>query len=328
MTWPHSESDWEPFLPVVEPVFAALAAAIAKSERLLITVHNEQVASRALNYLTQAGVAPAQYQLVLVCSDDIWTRDYGPITIIENGNPILLDFRFNGWGAKYSATQDDALNKTLHSAGIFGNTPLQRINLVLEGGSIDGDGQGTLLTTESCLLTPTRNPELDQKSWEAELHAHFGIERVLWLRHGSIIGDDTDGHIDTLARFCSPELIAYQSCNDPNDDNFLDLQEMAAELINLQQMNGAPYRLAPLPWPRPHYAADGRRLPATYANFLIINNAVLVPQYNDPADQDTLAILQKCFPGREIIGINCAPLILQNGSLHCVTMQLPIEVQI
>jgi len=328
LTWPHSSTGWASIFAEAETVFTAIAAAISRFERLLIIVQDEQVATRAGNCLIEAGVTPGSYRLVHAIYDDTWTRDYGPLTIIEHGTPTLLDFCFNGWGGKFPAELDNALNLRLHAMGVWGNIPLCSIPLILEGGSIDVDGQGNLLTTESCLLAPTRNPQLDKSGWEQQLHAHLGIERVLWLRHGSIIGDDTDGHIDTLARFCSPELIAYQSCDDPTDENFIPLREMARELATLRQINGAPYRLMPLPWMRPQYADDGRRLSATYANFLIINHAVLVPQYNDPADLAALQTLQNCFPTRQIIGINCTPLILQNGSLHCVTMQFPVEVSI
>ena len=185
------------------------------------------------------------------------------------------------------------------------------------------DGSGTLLTTARCLLAPTRNPKLTQDGLEARLKELLGLDRILWLQHGHLTGDDTDSHIDTLARFCDARTIAYVACADPDDEHHAELKAMEEELRALRAADGRPYRLVPLPWPRARYDDDGRRLPATYANFLIINGAVLVPTYDDPADGPALARLRECFPGREIIGVDCLPLIYQYGSLHCVTMQLP-----
>ncbi|CAK0738022.1 agmatine deiminase [Gammaproteobacteria bacterium] len=323
LAWPHPDSDWGPLLSEVETVFTTIAAAICRHERLLIAVHNEQVSTRVTHCLNQAGVAEERYTLFHAPYNDTWMRDTGPITVIEDGWPVLLNFRFNGWGGKFNAELDDALTLALHTAGAFGSTPSCQFPLVLEGGSIEVDGAGGLLTTSSCLLAPTRNPEMDRSEVEAALRSYFGVERIHWLHHGGLAGDDTDGHIDTLARFCSPHLIAYQACTDPDDEHFGPLRAMAEELATLRQTNEEPYHLAPLPWPRPHYAPDGHRLPATYANFLILNDAVLVPTYDDPADVQALNTLQHCFPDRQIVGIPCSPLLLQHGSLHCVTMQLP-----
>jgi agmatine/peptidylarginine deiminase len=200
---------------------------------------------------------------------------------------------------------------------------MQSFKLVLEGGSIEVDGEGTLLTTESCLLNPNRNHGLNRAQIETELRRLLGVDRILWLKQGAIDGDDTDGHIDTLARFCDAGTIAYQACNDHNDPHYSGLRSMAAELKTLRRKDGTPYKLVPLPWPQAIHDHTGRRLPATYANFLIINGAVLAPTYNDPADDVALAALRPAFPGREIVPVMCRPLIYQYGSLHCVSMQLP-----
>jgi len=194
---------------------------------------------------------------------------------------------------------------------------------VLEGGSIDSDGQGTLLTTTACLLAPTRNPSLDQAGIESSLAQYLGVQRVLWLRHGRLEGDDTDSHIDMLARFCDPVTLAYSCCDDEADEHFAPLQAMKKELASFRTLAGEPYRLVPLPLPQAIFNAQGRRLPASYANFLIINNAVLVPLYDDHADEIAITNLQRCFPDRQIVGINCLAIIQQYGSLHCLTMQLP-----
>lgn len=323
LTWPHPHGDWRPWLEQVEPVFIAIAREIARRETLLITCYDAAHRAHVATRLRDANVDPARTLLQVCVNDDTWARDHGPITVVEDGRPRLLDFIFNGWGGKFPAEHDNALTRTLHSADAFGSTTLESIDLVLEGGSIETDGLGTLLTTRRCLLAPTRNPDLDQAGIEARLHEQLGVVRFLWLVHGYLAGDDTDSHIDTLARFCDPRTIAYVHCDDPDDEHHAELTAMARELQSFADASGQPYRLVPLPWPAAKYAEDGRRLPATYANFLIINDAVLVPTYRDPADEEALRVLGQCFPDREIIGIDCRTLIEQYGSLHCVTMQLP-----
>ena len=323
LTWPHADSDWRPWLGAVEPVFAEIARAVCRYERLLVACHHEAHLEHVRGLLDRADLDLALIDLHVAPSNDTWARDHGPITVLENGSPVLLDFTFNGWGGKYAADLDDAITRRLHAAGAFGATALRSINLVLEGGSIESDGAGTLLTTSRCLLSPGRNPDLSRGQWEARLKDLLGVSRVIWLDHGHLIGDDTDGHIDTLARFCDAETIAHVSCHDPSDAHFAEIRAMEQELSELRSMSGRPYRLIPLPLPRARLDEHGRRLPATYANFLIINRAVLVPVYQDLADGLALDLLAGCFAGREIVPIDCLPLIRQYGSLHCVTMQLP-----
>lgn len=323
LTWPHAHGDWAPYLTEVEPVFVRLAQEIGRRERVLIGCYDAAHRQHVRDTLTQAGVRMNQVDLRIARSEDTWARDHGPITVHAQGRPLLLDFQFNGWGGKFAAVLDNDITLRLHEDGAFGQALLETIDLVLEGGSIEVDGAGTLLTTRRCLLAPTRNPQLDQAQIEDKLRQLLGVRRFLWLDHGYLAGDDTDSHIDTLARFCDPGTIAYVACDDPRDEHYAELRAMAAELRAFLGADGAPYRLVPLPWPRARYDGTGRRLPATYANFLVINEAVLVPTYDDPADAIALARLQSCFPGREIVGVPCLPLIHQYGSLHCVTMQLP-----
>jgi agmatine deiminase len=235
---------------------------------------------------------------------------------------VVLDFGFNAWGLKFAADLDNRVSRGLAAAGLF-RAPVRVPGLVLEGGSIDSDGAGTLLTTTACLLSPNRNPHLDRAGLERALADLLGAERVLWLEHGALTGDDTDAHIDTLARFCPDDTIAYVRCDDPADEHFAPLAAMEAELRAFRTGAGRPYRLVALPWPRPVFDRDGHRLPATYANFLVINRAVLVPTYRDPRDAAALETLAALFPGRKVIGIDSLPLIHQHGSLHCLTMQLP-----
>ncbi|HEY0137315.1 MAG TPA: agmatine deiminase family protein, partial [Nannocystis sp.] len=303
-------------------VFVRIAVEVARREDVLIACRDSELAGRVRMLLRAAGGDLARVHLHAVPTQDTWARDHGPITILRRDLPLLLDFGFNGWGGKFAADQDDQISRRLHALGAFDHAPIARIDLVLEGGSIETDGAGTLLTTRQCLLSATRSG-LSEAEITAQLTALFGLERVLWLGHGHLEGDDTDGHIDTLARFTDAATIAYQGCDDPADPHFAGLQAMAGELAALRTLGGAPYRLVPLPWPRARFSAEGERLPASYANFLIINDAVLVPTYDDPADAQALAALAACFPGREVVGIDCLPVIEQYGSLHCLTMQLP-----
>ena len=327
ITWPHEHSDWRDLLADVEPVYMQLARHITRREKLLISCWDDDHAAHVRDRLHAAHADPERVFLHCVHSNDTWTRDYGPLTVLEQGKPRLLNFTFNGWGDKFSATLDNQVTRRLHEAGAFGKAPLSVIDLVLEGGSIEVDGHGGLLTTENCLLAPTRNPTLGRAQIEERLRDWFGAERILWLSRGHLVGDDTDSHIDTLARFCDPHTIAYVACDDPGDEHYDELQQMEAELQVFRDHQNRHYRLVPLPWPAAKYdAEDDRRLAASYANFLIINGAVLAPTYDDPADAEALRRLRTCFPDREVIGVPCLPLIRQNGSLHCITMQLPAGV--
>ena len=326
LTWPHRHGDWAARLAQVEPVFVDIAREIARRESLLIVCYDTAHRAHIEQQLRAGGLDLARVRLRIAPSNDTWARDHGPITVLCQDEPLLLDFGFNGWGGKYGYELDDTITRRLYHADTFGNTPLQTIDLILEGGSIEVDGSGTLLTTRRCLLAPTRNPTLDKNTLEQRLKELLGLNRILWLDHGYLAGDDTDSHIDTLARYCDARTIAYVRCDDPNDEHYPELTAMEAELKAFRAADGNPYRLVPLPWPRAAYNSEGKRLPATYANFLIVNGAVLAPTYADPADEIALARLRECFPDREIVAINCRPLIEQYGSLHCLTMQLPTGV--
>ena len=326
LTWPHDRSDWAPILEMAEQAFAAIAKAVSAYERLLIVCRDDAHRDAVARQLKAADVSPASYAMYLAQSNDTWARDHGPITVVCGDERRLLDFRFNGWGGKYPAELDNDITRALAAQDAFGATPRQAVDMVLEGGAIEVDGSGTLLTTERCLLAPTRNPAMSRGDIEKHLSELLGLHRVLWLSHGYLAGDDTDSHIDTLARFCDRDTIAYVACDDPGDEHYTGLTAMESELRAMRTAAGAPYRLVPLPMPRARFDEDGSRMPATYANFLIINGAVLVPTYDDPDDRVAFDRLATCFPGREIIGINCLPLIRQHGSLHCVTMQIPAGV--
>ncbi len=324
LTWPHTGGDWGVQLPEVESVFVELAVQIGRFEEVIIAAREESHRHHIESLLAAADARRDRISLYRAPSNDSWSRDHGPITVLDGRSHLrILDFTFNGWGGRHPSRLDDRLTRTLHRQGAFGEIPLERVDLVLEGGAIEVDGRGGLLTTTRCLLSPLRNPDLGCQALEALFAELFGIERTMWLENGHLAGDDTDSHIDTLARFCNPTTIAYVSCDDPHDEHFHELREMEAELRCLRDADGKPYTLVPLPWPEPLYDTSGERLPATYANFLIINGAVLIPLYGTPRDQQALEVLAGCFPDRQILGIHCLPLIRQYGSLHCATMQIP-----
>ncbi|MBD3641388.1 MAG: agmatine deiminase family protein [Marinobacter sp.] len=329
LTWPHPGTDWASRLEEVEPVFEAIARAVLRFENLVIScehVFRLQELGGDLNRYAEENRLPGRVVTVPAPANDTWARDHGPITVQAEEGLELLDFRFNAWGGKFPWEKDDALNRHLANAGVFGTSPLKPVDFVLEGGSIESDGQGTILTTSECLLTPSRNPSLDRTAIEHLLSEVLGSDRVLWLNHGYLAGDDTDSHIDTLARFCAPDHICYVSCPDVADEHYSALAAMEEELREFRQHSGEPYRLTALPWPDPVYDEDGERLPATYANFLIINGAVLLPVYGVDQDDEAITVMQNIFPDREIIPIDCRALVYQHGSLHCVTMQIPAGV--
>jgi agmatine deiminase len=322
-TFPHEDSDWAPMLNDVIPCFANIINTVTRFEKAVVVCKD---ASKTAEYLKNA----VQENLILieVPSNDTWARDHSAITILEDGEPILLDFFFNGWGLKFPAFHDNLITGRLYEKGLYGEISCHVPGLAIEGGALESDGEGTLLTTAECLLSPNRNPHLDKEVTEDVLKHYLGVDRILWLHHGYLAGDDTDSHIDTLARFCDPQTIAYVQCNDPNDEHYEALKAMETELKSFTQKDGSPYNLVALPMADACFDDEGQRLPATYANFLIINDAVLVPTYGVSQDDAALQILQTCFPDREIIGINCRTLIEQHGSLHCVTMQFPKEVEL
>ena len=319
LAWPHEGSDWRTHLEVVEPVFIEIVKEVSRFETTLIAAPHP---AAVREMLAVAGVAMEKVRLFRIDSNDTWARDFGPVTVQENGQPVLLDFGFNGWGLKFASDLDNLITRRLAEAGAF-SAPLRTIGLILEGGSIESDGAGTLLTTSDCLLSPNRNPHLSREAIEDELAELLGADRFLWLENGHLAGDDTDSHVDTLARLCPDDTILHVACDDPGDDHFRAINAMVTELQDFRTREGKPYRLISLPWPKARYDTDGMRLPATYANFLVINGAVLVPTYLDVNDETALSAVGKAFPGRRVIGVDSLPLILQHGSLHCITMQLP-----
>ena len=320
IAWPHADTDWAERLAAVEETYVALVAAIVRFQDVVICVADDDLQTYAEARLRSARADMARVRFVVAEYDDTWLRDSGPITLCESGHFKLLDFRFTGWGGKFEASRDDQLVGELSGMQLFHNYFVQSINFALEGGAIETDGDGTLLTTWRCLHE--RHPDVPRQQIASQLSGWLHQDRVLWLDHGYLEGDDTDAHIDTLARFAPDNAIVFQACDDPADSHYRELQAMAEEIAALRTRDGQPYRLFPLPWAKP-VVDEGRRLAASYANYLIINGAVLMPAYGDEADSKAAQILATAYPGREVVQVPCRSLIWQNGSLHCITMQLP-----
>jgi len=309
LTWPHAGTDWAPILNDITVVYHSMAREIARRERLIVVAPEDA----------------ARDCVKIICpTNDTWARDHGFISLVDdNGHRRLLDYKFNGWGEKFEASLDNAINRRLYNLGEIAGEYSDNLDFVLEGGSIESDGRGTIFTTSQCLLAPHRNQPMTKAEIEERLRRDLCAERVLWIDYGNLIGDDTDGHIDTIVRVCPDDTLLYMGCDNPEDEQYEDLRKMEAQLQSFRTLEGKPYRLMKLPMPHPIYDGEDR-LPATYANFLIINDAVLCPTYNQPdIDSEALRIIAKAFPDREIIGIDCCPVIRQHGSLHCCTMQFP-----
>lgn len=319
LTWPHAGTDWAPILKEVIPCFVSIAQEIMKREKLVVVCPDASEVKEQLGAFDEERV-----RFVELPTNDTWARDHGGISVFDPLGPMVYDFVFNGWGMKFAANKDNLITRNLYQSGVFAEE-IQLVNMapfVLEGGSIESDGRGTLMATAECLLSVNRNEYLQREEIEHYLKDVFGVKRILWIENGYLAGDDTDSHVDTLARFCSEDTIAYVKCEDESDEHYDELRAMEEEIKAFRQENGEPYRLVPFPM-ADEVVWEGERLPATYANFLIINGAVLLPFYNSPKDEEARKVLQAVFPDREVIGINCLPLIKQHGSLHCVTMQYP-----
>ncbi len=322
LTWPHAGTDWAYMLDEVEKCFVNIATEITSRQPLLLVAPEFPA---ALENLPRRD----RIRFVECPTNDTWARDHAFITLIErHSDPLLLDFCFNGWGLKFAADKDNLINLHLAKTGILNGDYINCRNFILEGGSIESDGEGTLLTTSTCLLSPNRNDTMTRMDIEQYLMKRFNLRQVLWLDYGYLEGDDTDSHVDTLARLCPDHTIVYVQCTDREDEHYGALSSMENQLRTFRTLDGDPYRLLPLPMPSAIRDEDGHRLPATYANFLIMNGAVLYPTYAQPEnDKRAAEVLAEAFPGREIVGIDCRSLIRQHGSLHCVTMQYPESVE-
>lgn len=327
LTWPHKDTDWAPYLDDITETFVQIAKAVAHYEPLVIAaqepdaVRQELAASLNDDEMARVSIYPCR-------NDDTWARDHAFITLLCADDayalPHIVDFKFNGWGDKFAADNDNTLNRQLLGQGAFSGQYVDDTDFVLEGGSIESDGKGTIMTTSQCLLAPHRNQPMTKEQIEQHLKDVLGADRVLWLDHGNLIGDDTDGHIDTIVRFAPNETLLYVAPTLPDDEQHADFVALEQQLRTLRTADGQPYNLVPLPMNAPITDEDGERLPATYANFLVINHAVIVPTYNQPHnDSKAMCAIAKAFEGYDIVGIDARTIIRQHGSIHCLTMQYP-----
>ncbi len=340
LTWPHADTDWKQYLRQITNTYLELSEIITRFEHLLVVTPIVESTHKMLS----ERLSPEQMKRVLlfeIDSNDTWARDHGPITLISRNKqnsfivPIhLLDFKFNGWGEKFAWQKDNAINLQLYYQGAFDAALENHTGFVLEGGSIESDGKGTIFTTSQCLLAPHRNQPFTKDDIDRQLKNFFYARQVEWLDHGNLIGDDTDGHIDTIVRVAPHDTLLYVGCDDPEDEQYEDFHALEKQLQKLFTFEGYPYRLLKLPMPDAIYDEGDRlttdknslgdRLPATYANFLILNGAVIYPTYNQPEkDEEAKRQIQLAFPDREIIGVDSLTIIRQHGSIHCLTMQLP-----
>jgi agmatine/peptidylarginine deiminase len=327
LTWPHEATDWRPYLEAINETFVALAREITMREELIVaTPHPSEIKELLANKLGETAMKRVNIQ---TCpTNDTWARDHGALTLLPRngeGEPLLLDYKFNGWGEKFPWQLDNAINSRLFAQGALQGQMHDCNDFVLEGGSIETDGKGTLLTTSCCLLAPHRNQPMTQAQIEQRLKDDFCVNRVLWLDHGHLDGDDTDGHIDTLVRFAPNDTLLYVGCDNPADSQYGELKAMEEQLRSMRTKERKAYRLLKLPTPHPIYD-NGERLPATYANFVVLNGAVIVPTYaQTDLDQEAMRLIGDAFSGREVVGIDSRTVIRQHGSLHCLTMHYPAQ---
>ena len=318
LVWPHANSDWSTHLASIEKTYCELAYRINASQQLIIIAYDLEHEAHIRDALSHYSVDEKKLLFISIATNDTWIRDYGPLCVkSDNGNKVL-DFKFDAWGKKYAYEKDNALTtKLLERLNI--TAACEHIDFILEGGNIEVNAKHELLSSLRCF---SRQNNLDINQLEKNLHAWFGIQRVYWLDCGKLEGDDTDGHIDTLARFCADDVIVYSAANTTDDPNTKTLQALQQQLENIQHLNQHKFELIPLPVPEPIYH-NNQQLPASYTNFTITNQQVLVPTFDDKQDDYALQTMQDIFPSREVIGINSVSMIQQFGGLHCATMHLP-----
>lgn len=319
MAWPHEDTDWSYMLDDAQNCCADIAQNIAKRHPVIIVAPDCGKAKEKLSDAQNIFFIEAE-------TNDTWTRDYGPITVETAGGYLPLDFCFNGWGMKFAACHDNLVTEKLFGKKLLGIRPRNHRDFVLEGGGIESDGNGCLMTTSLCQLSPNRNAALDKERIEQRLLEFFGAGKVLWVNHGYLAGDDTDSHIDTLARFAVNDTIVYVGCDDPADEHFEELAAMEREIKEFTTVDGRKFNLVRLPMPDAIYDENGERLPATYANFLATPDTIYMPAYGQTRKDELAARILNVVFEREVVAIDCRALIRQHGSLHCATMQMPLQI--
>ncbi|MFZ5973375.1 MAG: agmatine deiminase family protein [Bacteroidota bacterium] len=321
LSWPHKEASWPGKIETIFPVYAEFVKCVAEAEKVNINVAHEAMKQKALGYLEKAGADLSQIQFFFHPTNDAWCRDHGPAFLIHRAEKkkMIVDWGYNAWGGKYPPFDLDDVIPTL-IANQYG-IPVVSPGIVMEGGSVEFNGKGTLLTTRACLLNPNRNPHLSQKQIEEYLVNYYGVDHILWLGDG-IVGDDTDGHIDDLTRFVNADTVVTIVEENKSDENYTILQDNLKELKTLRLESGKQLNIVELPMPSA-IVYDGMRLPASYANFYISNKYVVVPTFRDKNDERALQILQSCFPDRKVIGLDSVDIIWGLGSFHCLSQQEP-----
>ena len=326
MAWPHADTDWAYMIDDITKCYIRILEELTKQTTVLIIV--PEISIEILQNVMSSDIIPENLQWVIEPTNDTWTRDYGPIVTTSSPDDWQInDFKFNGWGLKFAADKDNLVVSRLANGSVLMGEYRNHLGFVLEGGGIESDGKGTIMTTTRCLMNPNRNGEFSKEQIEEKLKQFLGAERILWINHGALEGDDTDSHVDTLVRFAPNDTIVYVGCDDESDSHYDELKAMEMELSGFRTPEGKSYNLLKLPLPKAIYDEEGLRLPATYANFLVVNDNVFMPTYRQPEnDAKAASVLAEAFPGRNIVSIDCTELIYQHGSLHCATMQLPFEV--
>lgn len=320
LAWPHKADSWPGKLERIPPVFAEMVRALTRGENVRILSRSAADSQSIALQLREADVDASRVEVVEIPTDDAWIRDHGPTFLThETARTAVIDWGYNAWGGKYPPWDLDA--RVASSIADRLGARCFNPGMILEGGSIDGDGEGTILTTESCLLNPNRNPELDTREIERRLSEYLGARKILWLGEG-VVGDDTDGHVDDITRFVAPGVVVTAVEEDPADANFEPLAENRRRLASMTDARGRALEVVDLPMPRPVFGG-GDRLPASYANFYVANAVVLVPVFEDPADRRAVEVLRSCFPGREVVGIDARDLVWGLGAFHCLTQQQP-----
>jgi agmatine deiminase len=322
LSWPHKEASWPGKIESIYPVYAQFIKLVSEGEKVNINVVNEAMKHKATDHIVKAGADLNNIRFFIHPTNDAWCRDHGPAFLINPKAPqkkVIVDWGYNAWGGKYPPFDLDDNIPTLIAQHY--NIPVYYPGIVMEGGSVEFNGRGTVLTTSACLLNENRNPHLNQSEIEQYLHNFYGVENILWLGDG-IIGDDTDGHIDDLTRFVNEDTVVTVVETNKNDENYAPLQENLKLLSKLRLENGKQMNIVELPMPG-SLVYDDMRLPASYANFYISNQYVIVPTFRDPNDEKALRILEPCFPDRTVVGLDSWDIIWGLGSFHCLSQQEP-----
>ena len=322
LSWPHKEASWPGKIEAIFPVYAQFVRLVAEGEKVNINVVDDEMQKRAIGHLTAAGANLGNIHFFIHPTNDAWCRDHGPAFLVNSKAPqkkIIVDWGYNAWGGKYPPFDLDDNIPTL--IGAHYGIPVVYPGIVMEGGSVEFNGRGTIITTTSCLLNKNRNPHLSQHEIEKYLHSYYGVDNILWLADG-IVGDDTDGHIDDLVRFVNEDTVVAVVENDKTDDNYKPLRENLKMLKRMRLESGKQLNIAELPMPGKLIYED-MRLPCSYANFYISNNYVIVPTFRDANDVKALAVLEECFPGRKVVGLDSSDIIWGLGSFHCLSQQEP-----